>query len=114
MWAWRWKSPSLSSPPTSPRRSSARPLLKEIPMAALLEGKVALVTGAGHGIGRGHALELAKHGAKIVVNDLGGSVRGEGASRDAEVVAKIITDRGGAAVADFGDVSDEAQADAMV
>ena len=55
-------------------------------MEKLLEGKVALVTGAGHGIGRGHALELAAQGAKVVVNDLGGSVSGEGAGR-ADVVA---------------------------
>src|SRR3977135_2426085 len=81
---------------------------------ALLDGKVALVTGAGHGIGRGHALELAKHGAKVVVNDLGGSVRGEGSSRDADVVVELIKKRGGEAVADFGDVGDETQADAMV
>jgi NAD(P)-dependent dehydrogenase (short-subunit alcohol dehydrogenase family) len=83
-------------------------------MARLLEGKVALVTGSGHGIGRGHALELAKHGAKVVVNDLGGSVRGEGSGRDAEVVVDLIKQRGGEAVADFGDVGDEKQADAMV
>jgi NAD(P)-dependent dehydrogenase (short-subunit alcohol dehydrogenase family) len=83
-------------------------------MAGLLEGRVALVTGAGHGIGRAHALELAKQGAKVVVNDLGSSVSGEGTSRDAETVADIITARGGEAVADFGDVSDESAAGAMV
>jgi NAD(P)-dependent dehydrogenase (short-subunit alcohol dehydrogenase family) len=83
-------------------------------MASLLEGKVALVTGAGHGIGRGHALELAKHGAKVVVNDLGSSVRGEGAGRDADEVVSIIEKRGGTAIADYGDVGDEEQAGAMV
>lgn len=83
-------------------------------MTGLLAGKVALVTGAGHGIGRGHALELARHGAKVIVNDLGGSVHGEGQSRDAEVVVDIIRARGGEAVADFGNVADEACADAMV
>jgi NAD(P)-dependent dehydrogenase (short-subunit alcohol dehydrogenase family) len=83
-------------------------------MSQLLQGKVALVTGAGHGIGRGHALELAKHGAVVVVNDLGTSVRGEGTGRDAEKVVDIITGRGGTAVPDFGDVSDEADAEAMV
>ena len=83
-------------------------------MTGLLEGKVALVTGAGHGIGRAHALELARQGAKVVVNDLGGSVTGGGQGRDAEVVVDIIKSRGGKAVADFGDVSDEAAANAMV
>jgi NAD(P)-dependent dehydrogenase (short-subunit alcohol dehydrogenase family) len=83
-------------------------------MSRLLEGKVALVTGAGHGIGRGHALELAKHGAAVVVNDLGTSVRGEGQGRDAEHVVGLITASGGTAVADFGDVGDEDQAAAMV
>jgi len=83
-------------------------------MARLLEGKVALITGAGHGIGRGHALELAKHGARIVVNDLGTSVRGEGQGRDAEQVVELIETRGGEAIPDFGDVSDEHAAEAMV
>jgi NAD(P)-dependent dehydrogenase (short-subunit alcohol dehydrogenase family) len=83
-------------------------------MSRLLEGKIALVTGAGHGIGRGHALELARHGATVVVNDLGSSVAGEGRGRDADVVVGLIVDRGGTASADYGDVSDEAQAAAMV
>ncbi|MFI5040865.1 MAG: SDR family NAD(P)-dependent oxidoreductase [Acidimicrobiales bacterium] len=83
-------------------------------MSRLLEGKVALVTGAGHGIGRGHALELAKHGASVIVNDLGTSVRGEGKGRDAEQVVELITSKGGTAVPDFGDVGDEDQATAMV
>jgi NAD(P)-dependent dehydrogenase (short-subunit alcohol dehydrogenase family) len=83
-------------------------------MPRLLDGKIALVTGAGHGIGRGHALELAKHGATVVVNDLGSSVSGEGAGRDADVVVGIVESRGGRAAANYGDVSDEAQAAAMV
>lgn len=83
-------------------------------MTALLEGKVALVTGAGHGIGRSHALELARNGARVVVNDLGSSVDGSGAGRDADVVVKLIEERGGQAIADYGDVGDEAAADAMV
>jgi len=80
----------------------------------LLDGKVALVSGAGHGIGRAHALELAKHGAKVVVNDLGSSVAGEGSGRDADAVVDLIATRGGEAVADYGDVGDEEQAAAMV
>src|SRR5271155_1340302 len=83
-------------------------------MARLLDGKIALVTGAGHGIGRGHALELAAQGATVIVNDLGSSVHGEGQGRDAETVVAVIADRGGRAIADFGDVGDETQATAMV
>jgi len=83
-------------------------------MAALLEGRTALVTGAGHGIGQAHALELARHGACVVVNDLGSSVSGEGSGRDADRVADAIGAMGGTAVADYGDVGDETAAEAMV
>jgi NAD(P)-dependent dehydrogenase (short-subunit alcohol dehydrogenase family) len=80
----------------------------------LLDGKVAIVTGAGHGIGRGHAMELAKHGAKVVVNDLGGTVGGEGASKDADLTVKIIESRGGVAVANYEDVADHEGAGRMI
>jgi NAD(P)-dependent dehydrogenase (short-subunit alcohol dehydrogenase family) len=80
----------------------------------LLENKIAIVTGAAHGIGRGHALELARHGATVVVADLGTSVRGEGQGTDAQHVADLIVKRGGAALADFADVGDEEQAAALV
>jgi NAD(P)-dependent dehydrogenase (short-subunit alcohol dehydrogenase family) len=81
---------------------------------SLLDGKIAIVTGAGHGIGRGHALELAKHGARVVVNDLGSSVSGEGASQDADLTVKLIEQRGGEAVANYGDVSDELGSGEMI
>jgi NAD(P)-dependent dehydrogenase (short-subunit alcohol dehydrogenase family) len=80
----------------------------------LLDGKVAIVTGAGHGIGRGHALELAAQGATVVVNDLGTSVHGEGRGRDADLTVGLITERGGAATADYSDVADFDAAGAMV
>ncbi len=77
----------------------------------LLDGKVAIITGAGHGVGRGEAIELADQGAKVVVNDLGGSVTGEGADkRAADEVVDVIKARGGDAAANYDDVSDFAGA----
>jgi NAD(P)-dependent dehydrogenase (short-subunit alcohol dehydrogenase family) len=74
---------------------------------ALLDGKVVAITGAGRGIGREEALLMAKHGAKIVVNDLGGHFDGTGQSRSpAEDVVKEIRAAGGEAVANFESVTD--------
>jgi NAD(P)-dependent dehydrogenase (short-subunit alcohol dehydrogenase family) len=81
----------------------------------MLDGKVALVTGAGGGLGRAHALLLAKEGASVVVNDLGGARDGSGASHNmADQVVAEIKAAGGKAVADYGSVADPAQAKAMV
>src|SRR5262245_35536423 len=84
-------------------------------MSRLLTGRVAIVTGAGRGIGRAHALELARHGAKVVVNDLGTSGSGEGTASEPalEVVAEIEA-LGGQAVANGADVADFVQAEEMV
>ncbi len=81
----------------------------------LLEGKVALITGAGRGLGREHALALAAAGAAVVVNDLGGSNFGDGsdAGPAQEVVAEILA-AGGRAIADTGSVSDWSAASHMV
>jgi NAD(P)-dependent dehydrogenase (short-subunit alcohol dehydrogenase family) len=81
----------------------------------LLDGRVAIVTGAGRGIGRAHALELARQGAAVVVNDLGTSGAGEGASAGPahDVVAEIEA-LGGRAVVNAADVADFDQAEAMV
>ena len=68
--------------------------------------KVAIVTGSGGGIGKGYALELARRGAKIVVNDLGGSVDGTGGSvTAAEAVVEEIVANGGEAIANGANVS---------
>ena len=80
-----------------------------------LEGKVAIVTGAGRGIGRAHALALAEAGAKVVVNDLGGSLAGEGTdATPAQSVVNEIVAAGGEAVASYDDVSDFAAAEHMI
>ncbi len=80
----------------------------------MLDGKVAIVTGAGHGIGRGHALELAKHGAKVVVNDLGSTVSGEGTGKDADLTVDLIAERGGEAVGNYENVADYEGAGRMI
>jgi NAD(P)-dependent dehydrogenase (short-subunit alcohol dehydrogenase family) len=84
-------------------------------MAGRLEGKVAIVTGAGRGIGRGEALLLASEGARVVVNDFGGSTGGEGAAAGpADEVVEEIKKAGGEAVANYGNVASMADGEAMV
>jgi NAD(P)-dependent dehydrogenase (short-subunit alcohol dehydrogenase family) len=80
----------------------------------LLEGRIAIVTGAGRGIGRAHALELARQGAKVVVNDFGVSLAGEKEDSPAHEVVREIEALGGAAVVNGADVADFEQAGAMV
>ena len=75
-------------------------------MESEFTGKVAIVTGAGGGIGRCHAIEFAKRGAKVVVNDLGGSVDGSGAGDAADEVVAEIKAFGGDAVANKASVAD--------
>src|SRR5690242_15728082 len=77
--------------------------------------RVAIVTGAGRGIGRAHALELAARGARVVVADLGGEIDGSGAStQPADDVVAEIRAQGGEAIASYGSVAIEADATAMV
>src|SRR5476651_263710 len=84
-------------------------------MTISFDGKVAIVTGAGGGLGRCHAIELAKRGAKVVVNDLGGAVDGTGGnSTAAEAVVAEIKAAGGAAMANGASVSDDAGVDHLV
>jgi len=80
-----------------------------------LEGKTAIVTGAGRGIGREHALALARAGAKVVVNDLGATLAGEGAdATPAQQVVAEIEALGGAAIANGENVADFAAAERLV
>jgi NAD(P)-dependent dehydrogenase (short-subunit alcohol dehydrogenase family) len=80
----------------------------------LLEGKVVIVTGAGNGIGREHAMLFAREGAKVVVNDLGGSRDGGTGDNSAESVVAEIRKEGGVAVASFDSVATAAGAEAIV
>jgi NAD(P)-dependent dehydrogenase (short-subunit alcohol dehydrogenase family) len=79
-------------------------------MSASLKGRVAIVTGAGGGLGRAHALELAKHGARVVVNDLGADREGSSARK----VADEIRHAGGEAIVNGGSVTDFSAMEAMV
>ena len=85
-------------------------------MTINFDGKVAIVTGAGGGLGRCHALDLAKRGAKVVVNDLGGNVDGsnDGSLSAAEKVVEEIKAAGGEAMANGASVTDVSQVEDMV
>ncbi|HAD26747.1 MAG TPA: 3-oxoacyl-ACP reductase [Alphaproteobacteria bacterium] len=84
-------------------------------MTIRFDGKVAIVTGAGNGLGRSHALQLASLGAKVVVNDLGGNVDGTGGSSEsAEQVVAEIKAAGGDAIANGSSVSDVTGVDNLV
>ena len=85
-------------------------------MAITFKDRVAIVTGAGGGLGRCHALDLAKRGAKVVVNDLGGNVDGsdDGSLSAAQQVVEEIKAGGGEAMANGASVTDRDQVDAMV
>src|ERR1700736_2395570 len=79
----------------------------EVVVAELrFDGRVAIITGAGGGLGRSHALLLASRGARVVVNDLGGNPDGTGASDSAaDLVVKEIREQGGEAVANYDSVA---------
>ena len=83
-------------------------------MPISFQDRVAIVTGAGGGLGRAYALELARRGAHVVVNDLGGARDGSGSSDAAARVVEEIEAAGGSAVANGASVTDEAQVEAMV
>ena len=80
-----------------------------------LEGKVAVITGAAHGLGRLHALQLGAQGVRVVVNDLGATVDGSGRDEEpAQAVVEEIQKAGGEAIAHFGDAADWNDAQALI
>ena len=83
-------------------------------MSITFDGRVAIVTGAGGGLGRAYALELARRGARVVVNDLGGTRDGSGSSDAAAKVVEEIAAAGGTAIANGASVTDPEQVEAMV
>src|SRR3546814_543123 len=95
--------PMVTPPSTENRRGDEK---GRTPMSGICDGRVAIVTGAGRGIGREHSLMLAEQGAKVVVNDLGGSMDGTGNDAGpAQQVVDEITAMGGEAVANTDDIS---------
>ena len=84
-------------------------------MAIRFDERVVIVTGSGNGLGRSHALEFARRGARVVVNDLGAARDGSGTSSDAaDAVVQQILDEGGEAIANGANVADYGQVEAMV
>ena len=83
-------------------------------MTIRFDEKVAIVTGAGGGIGKQHALELARRGAKVVVNDLGGSVDVSGPSQKTKKLVELIKSEGGEAISNGASVTDLDAVKAMV
>jgi NAD(P)-dependent dehydrogenase (short-subunit alcohol dehydrogenase family) len=88
--------------------------IRERRVMGICDGRVVIVTGAGNGIGRAHALAFAYEGAKVVVNDLGGARDGTGSGTAAQAVVDEIAAFGGDAVANTDDVSSWAGAEALV
>ena len=84
-------------------------------MTIKFDNKVVIVTGAGGGLGKSHALEFARRGAKVVVNDLGGSVDGSGGASDAaNAVVEVIKAEGGEAIANGASVADQSGVQNMI